>query len=496
MSKTSEKKPMPSLSLATRLRYWPAGIQVALMRLLALLPLPFLRALGAGLGTLLWPLAGERRLITLRNLELCFPEKNERERLQLAKQNFHATATGFLETAKVWYTPPTQIAKWIEIEGQEHLQAAFVQGKGVLLLAFHLTDLELGAVAVAQFGKVAGMYRPHADPVFDEAMRRGRERHLPMIPRDDVRGMLRWLKSGGAVWYAADQDYGAQHSVFAPFFGIPTATITATSRFAKLSGAPVVPLTHVRTRRGIRLVIHAPLTAIPSGDERTDAATMNRFLAAWLSEHPADYLWLHRRFKTRPAGAAPLYPKRHRRHHPDEISGKRLDTWLRVGRADSFDESGRPLRVHLADLAIDLLPERGALLALVGGDAEARRLAILELWQQRGIAVAKPQRLCCPARHLIVHRYERVESPESDQNLTLSLALFGLHQGGANVAATELFLAGKNDAIGIVLPATVAPPLPESVASALRPPLLAGLTASQIEHYRHLAAGVESGSQK
>lgn len=324
MSASDRAVAPPALSLAIRVRFWQAGIEVALMRVLALLPLRVLRWLGAGLGTVLWPLARERRLITLRNLELCFPEKSEAERMQLAKQNFRNTAIGFMETAKIWYTAPERIKRWVEVEGLEHLQAASARGKGVLVLGFHLTDLELGAVAVAHFTKLAGMYRPHADPVFEAAMRRGRERHFPMIPRDDVRGMLRWLKSGGSVWYAADQDYGAQHSVFAPFFGIPAATITATSRFAKLSGAPVVPLTHVRTATGIKLFLHPPLTTIPSGDELADTTTANQFLETWLRQHPADYLWLHRRFKTRPAGVESRYPARTPRHKPDEISGKRV----------------------------------------------------------------------------------------------------------------------------------------------------------------------------
>lgn len=328
MQRNAPSSSASTLPLAIRLRYWPTALQLLFMRAVALLPLSAIRALGAALGSLLWPLARERRQITLRNLELCFPTLSVHERVSLAKQNFRHTAAGFLETAKVWYTDAASLARYVEIDGLEHLQRAAADGKGVLVLGFHLTDLELGATALAPHCQLAGMYRPHANPVFEQAMRAGRERHFPMIPRDDVRAMLRWLKSGGCVWYAADQDYGAQHSVFAPFFGIPTATITATSRFAKLSGAAVVPFTHVRTSRGIKLFLHPPLASIPSGDELSDATSANAFLEQWLREHPADYLWLHRRFKTRPAGTESLYPKRKPRHAPDEISGKRLDQLL------------------------------------------------------------------------------------------------------------------------------------------------------------------------
>ncbi|HEX4910801.1 MAG TPA: hypothetical protein VFV64_08565, partial [Permianibacter sp.] len=147
-------------------------------------------------------------------------------------------------------------------------------------------------------------------------------------------------------WYAADQDYGAQHSVFAPFFGIPTATITATSRFAKLSGAAVVPFTHVRTARGIKLILHPPLNTIPSGDEATDAATANAFLEQWLREHPADYLWLHRRFKTRPDEQASLYAAKRARYHGNEVSAKRLAKLLKSARRVSL-RSDAPAPVWL-----------------------------------------------------------------------------------------------------------------------------------------------------
>lgn len=359
MSSPREPTTVATLPLAIRLRYWPAQIEIALMRLLALLPLRLLRGVGAVLGSLLWPLARERRLITLRNLELCFPEKTESERRQLARRNFRRTAIGFMETAKVWFTEPAVLAKVVEVEGLAHLNAALAAGKGVLVLGFHLTDLELGAVSLARHCKLAGMYRPHADPVFERAMRAGRERHFPLIPRDDVRGMLRWLKNGGAVWYAADQDYGAQHSVFAPFFGIPAATITATSRFAKLSGAAVLPFTHVRMTRGIKLVLHPPLTEIPSGDEVADAGTANRFLESWLRQHPADYLWLHRRFKTRPAGEPSLYPKRQARHAPDELSGKRLDQLLQQSTALKRDTEQRPVLVQTPKGGIYWIRYRG-----------------------------------------------------------------------------------------------------------------------------------------
>ena len=394
MQRNAPSSSTSTLPLAIRLRYWPTALQLLFMRAVALLPLPAIRALGAALGSLLWPLARERRQITLRNLELCFPALTAHERVALAKQNFRNTATGFLETAKVWFTDTATLGKRVEVEGLAHLQQAAANGKGVLVLGFHLTDLELGGAALAPFCKLAAMYRPHANPVFEQAMRAGRERHFPLIPRDDVRAMLRWLKSGGCVWYAADQDYGAQHSVFAPFFGIPTATITATSRFAKLSGATVVPFTHVRTARGIKLILHPPLSTIPSGDEAADAATANAFLEQWLREHPADYLWLHRRFKSRPAGAEPLYPKRKPRHGPDEISGRRFDQLLaQTSVVQTGPRKGEQLVCTAKGEYYWLRPRR--FLARQKLSAWPAELAMLA--PELSLTIARIQR--CPARH-------------------------------------------------------------------------------------------------
>ena len=462
------------------------------MRLIASLPLRAVRWLGAALGTLLWPLARERRQITLRNLELCFPDKSAAEREQLARRNFRNTAIGFMETAKVWFSTPEQLAKHVEIEGLEHLQAAAAKGKGVLVLAFHLTDLELGAVSLARYCKLAGMYRPHADPVFEQAMRSGRERHFPLIPRDDVRAMLRWLKQGGCVWYAADQDYGAQHSVFVPFFGIPAATITATSRFAKLSGAAVVPFTHQRTERGIKLVLCPALETIPSADESTDATTANQFLQAWLQRYPADYLWLHRRFKTRPPGAASLYPDRASRYRPGEISGKRYDKWLRSGKLLSESEPSGAQRLVLQAQLVDVFPARFLPLMAPRSDAEQAQLRALQHWQQQGLKLAQPQRLLCPARQVVLHRYDQAQAVTAtlaSSNVPSTLiewlaqTLRLLHDAGMALSVDMLQLTGSASDQKIILPLLPSSCSGESISMPNRETLLQNVSPQLIEAY-------------
>ena len=157
------------------------------------------------------------------------------------------------------------------------------------------------------------MYKKHRNPLFEAVMKQARERNYERaIERHDVRGLLRSLKQGHAVWYAPDQDFGAQHSVFAPFMGVMCATLAAPARLAKLSGAPVVPFFPQRLHdgSGYRLILLPALKDFPGGDDVADATRINDVIEQAVRRAPDQYLWLHRRFKTRPPGAAPLYPAR------------------------------------------------------------------------------------------------------------------------------------------------------------------------------------------
>lgn len=185
----------------------------------------------------------------------------------------------------------------------------------MILMAVHFTTLEIGAALLGQQHTIDGMYREHKNPLFDYIQRLGRERHnldSLAVERDDVRGMLKLLRSGRAIWYAPDQDYGAKQSIFVPLFGIEAATVTATSKFARLGKALVVPFTQQRLAdgSGYRLVIHAPLEGFPGETEEADCIRINQWVESALRECPEQYLWAHRRFKTRPPGEAKLYAKR------------------------------------------------------------------------------------------------------------------------------------------------------------------------------------------
>jgi len=296
-------------------RFWLLWLGLGLLWLVVQLPYRVLLVLGRGLGVLMYRVAGERRYIAERNLELCFPNLNAAEREQLLKANFAALGIGFFETAMGWWWAKSRLARLGHIEGLEHLQQIQQQGQGVILMALHFTTLELGAALLGQVQTIDGMYRQHKNPLFDFIQRRGRERHnadATAIERDDIRAMLRVLRAGRAIWYAPDQDYGPKQSIFVPLFGIPAATVTATSKFARLGKARVVPFTQERLAdgSGYRLVIHPPLADFPGASEEADCRRINQWIEEAVRRNPEQYLWVHRRFKTRPAGEPRLYRKR------------------------------------------------------------------------------------------------------------------------------------------------------------------------------------------
>ncbi|WGK88687.1 lipid A biosynthesis lauroyl acyltransferase [Pseudomonas migulae] len=296
-------------------RFWPLWCGLGLLWLIVQLPYPALLFIGRALGALMYRAAGDRRRIAKRNLELCFPEKSAAERKRLLKENFASTGIAFFEMAMSWWWSRERLAKLAHVEGLEHLKKAQREGKGVILMAVHFTTLEIGAALLGQQHTIDGMYREHKNPLFDYIQRNGRERHnldSLAVEREDVRGMLKLLRAGRAIWYAPDQDYGAKQSIFVPLFGIQAATVTATSKFARLGKALVVPFTQERLAdgSGYRLVIHAPLEGFPGETEEADCLRINQWIEGVLRDCPEQYLWAHRRFKSRPPGEPKLYAKR------------------------------------------------------------------------------------------------------------------------------------------------------------------------------------------
>ena len=216
-----------------------------------------------------------------------------------------------------WWATEKQLQKLVSIDGLQHLQDALQGGKGVILLSAHFTTLEIGGRLLALHAPFHVMYRKHKNPVIEQVMRKARIRNFEKaIPRKDLRTLLQSLKQNLPVWYAPDQDYGAKHSIFAPFFGIPAASITATSRIARMSGAAIVPFfqTRLPDNKGYRLTLYPALQDFPGEDIEQDTRRINQLIETAIREQPAQYLWVHRRFKTRPPGEAKFYkPRRKKR---------------------------------------------------------------------------------------------------------------------------------------------------------------------------------------
>jgi KDO2-lipid IV(A) lauroyltransferase len=291
-------------------RYWPTWLSIGLMRLIAWLPWCLKLAIGRLIGLLAWRFAKRRRHITETNIRLCFPERDEKAQARLVREAFIANGMGLVETATGWCRDPEHLRHRVTFKGQEHMVRAQAQGKGVLIIGVHFSTLDLGGALHSLFFPADVVYRPHDNPLFERFMTKARNRIFGRaIDRHDLRGVVRRIKAGNNVWYSPDQDFGRDASVFAPFFGINAATIKLTAKIARMTGAPVMPLIFHRNpdNRTYTLEYLPALENFPSGDEVADATQVNAVIEAAIRRHPEQYLWLHRRFKTRPRGEAGFY---------------------------------------------------------------------------------------------------------------------------------------------------------------------------------------------
>ncbi|MFT3790208.1 MAG: LpxL/LpxP family Kdo(2)-lipid IV(A) lauroyl/palmitoleoyl acyltransferase [Rudaea sp.] len=302
--------PGPSARLAAP-RHWLAWLGVGMIKLVALLPYRALYVLGRALGLLTRHLPGERRRIARRNLEICFPQLDADASARLLRAALADLGLMLVEFAFAWMGSERALARVpCTIEGLEHLDACRAQGRGVLLVGAHFSHLELCARLVSQRIRIAGMYRVMDNPVFERAVLRARLDYAEtMFTKDELLATVKYLRRGGTVWYAPDQDMRGKDAVFVPFFGVPAATITATHHLARLSGAAVIPFFHRRLAggRGYALRLEAPLEDFPTADVVADTARVNAQIERMVREAPEQYLWVHKRFKSRPPGAPPLY---------------------------------------------------------------------------------------------------------------------------------------------------------------------------------------------
>ena len=309
LQSATRKRMLLSMPAPISPRYWPAWLGIGLLVMLARLPYGAQRVLGRALGPVLRVLMRSRAQVARRNLQLCFPQLDADAREKLLRENFRSLGMAVLEFPMAWWGALERVPRLCEVDGLEHLAVARDRGQGVLLVGAHFHHLEIAGRALCAKAPVAGMYRPHGNAAMEWAVRRGRLRYAAaMFRREDLRGIVRHLKQGGILWYAPDHDYGRAGSVFAPFFGVSALSITATHQLARMTGACVIPLYQQRLPQGgYRIHLGPAMTDFPSEDAAADTARVNAMIEDMIRAAPAEYLWIHKRFKHRPEGEPDRY---------------------------------------------------------------------------------------------------------------------------------------------------------------------------------------------
>jgi len=289
-----------------------ARLVLGFLWLLSWLPLAVQAAIGRGLGRLLWVLAGSRRKVALRNLELTMPDKTPEERRAIARENFQWIARSILERGLLWYASPERLRRLIHVEGD--IGFAERSPGAVMWLAPHFVALDVAGQSTQLFQnrKVGSIYQRQSIAAFDEAIRKGRlrfangevfSRHEKALP------LIRAIRRGYAFFNLPDMDFGPQEAAFVPFMGVPAATLLAPSKMAKALAMTVQPVVAdiLPGGQGYRVRYLEPWTDFPTDDPVADAARMNEWIASEVRRNPSQYYWVHKRFKTRPPGQASLY---------------------------------------------------------------------------------------------------------------------------------------------------------------------------------------------
>jgi Kdo2-lipid IVA lauroyltransferase/acyltransferase len=276
------------------------------------LPLGVQAAFGRALGRLLHALAGGRRRVALRNVALCLPGWDEARRRALVREHFQWLARSMLERGLLWYAPAERLKGLIQVEGD--VGFAERSDKPVMWLVPHFVALDVAGTATQLFqGRmVASIYQAQSNAVFDEAMRNGRLRfkHAEIFSRSErALPLVRAIKRGHAFFNLPDMDFGAKDAAFVPFFGVPAATLLAPARMARSLGMVVQPVLAeiLPGGAGYRVRFLPPWPDFPGDDDVAAATRMNRWIEDEIARNPAQYLWVHKRFKTRPEGEASLY---------------------------------------------------------------------------------------------------------------------------------------------------------------------------------------------
>jgi KDO2-lipid IV(A) lauroyltransferase len=281
---------------------------VLLLRAIALLPLPVVRRIGRSAGSLAWLLAPGRRRVALVNLRLCFPDWSDARRAEVAREHFRCFMASFFERFIVWYAPAERIRSLVELRGIEHIEAH--RGRPVIVLAPHFVGIDAGGVRLQMEVGGASMYANQKSRVLTEVMTRGRSRFggtTMLLRNEGLRPAVRLIRQGVPFYFLPDMDLGPRDAAFVPFFGVPAATVTSVARLARLTGAAVIPFVTRMTETGYVGQAWPAWIDFPGEDPVAATRRMNEFIEQRVLEMPEQYLWSHKRFKTRPPGEPSPY---------------------------------------------------------------------------------------------------------------------------------------------------------------------------------------------
>lgn len=290
-------------------KYWGMWLFFAFLRIVILLPLQWIEAIGGFFGWLLYRLAPSRRRVTRINIQQAYPEYSELEIKKLIKASYKSLGISMFEMALAWWASRDYLRAHCSVEGIEHLEQALAKDKGVIMLTGHFSTLEIGGILMALYTPLNAVYKKAHNPMFNTFMDFYRNKHLQKaIPNTSVRDFIKGLRNGVATWYAPDQDF-TQNIVFAPFLGGIAGTLTSTAKMAEMTGASVVPFYPQRLDKGkgYKLVILPALENFPSGDQQEDASCVNLAIEEMVRKNPEQYVWIHKRFKTQPEGRPSIY---------------------------------------------------------------------------------------------------------------------------------------------------------------------------------------------
>ena len=289
-------------------KFFPTWILILLMRIGVFIPFSTQVFIGKLIGKAIYPFMSKWRSTAYSNISHCFPEKKQAQVNTLVKLHFEAIGISLFETANAYYASDKKINKLLTIKQEHFFTDALKQEGGVIILCAHFMPLMLGSRALLINHTIANIYRPQNNKLFDQAMVKGYKKNgAIMIKSTDTRSIIKAINNSLPIWYAPDQDLGQNNSVFAPLFGIQTATASATSRLAKNNKTRVIPYSFIRTSKGYEMSFEESLKDYPSNDPIIDATTTNKILEKQINKAPEQYLWIHRRFKTRPEGAENFY---------------------------------------------------------------------------------------------------------------------------------------------------------------------------------------------